>query len=137
MITKIENVHVYNTDKRRFEKSSLCFENSCIVANTRFPDAIIDGADGYLMPGLIDVHTHGRCGIDTMNADAETLGKLSLAYAKTGVTTLYPTIMTGPMDMLLRAVGEIKKAKTTADFAGIHIEGPYISAKSPVATIPR
>ena len=131
MITKIENVPVYNTDKRTFEKGSLCFENSCIVANTRFPDAIIDGAGGYLMPGLIDVHTHGRCGIDTMTADAANLGKLSLAYAKTGVTTVYPTIMTAPMDMLLRAVGEIKKAKTTADFAGIHIEGPYISAKKP------
>ena len=131
MITKIENVHVYNTDKRRFEKGSLCFENSCIVSNTRFPDAIIDGAEGYLIPGLIDVHTHGRCGMDIMSADAESLSKLSLAYAKTGVTTLYPTIMTASMEDLLRAVGEIKKTKTTADFAGIHIEGPYISAKKP------
>ena len=108
-----------------------CFENSCIVSNTRFPDAIIDGAEGYLIPGLIDVHTHGRCGMDIMSADAESLSKLSLAYAKTGVTTLYPTIMTASMEDLLRAVGEIKKTKTTADFAGIHIEGPYISAKKP------
>ena len=131
MITKIENVNVYNTEKRKFENGSLCFENSRIVGNTRFPDAIIDGAGGYLIPGLIDVHTHGRCGMDIMDADAATLSKLSLSYAKTGVTTLYPTIMTAPMEKLMKAVGEIKKAKTVADFAGIHIEGPYISAKKP------
>ncbi len=131
MITKIENVHVFNTEKRKFEKGSLCFENGCIVSSTRFPDAIIDGAEGYLMPGLIDVHTHGRCGIDIMEANANELSKLSLAYAKTGVTTVYPTVMTAPLDKLIHAIDEIKKAKTTADFAGIHIEGPYISAKKP------
>ncbi len=131
MITKIENVHVYNTEKRKFENGSLCFENASITAPTRFPDAIIDGAGGYLLPGLIDVHTHGRCGIDIMEADAEALGTLSKAYAKTGVTTVYPTVMTAPMDKLLHAIDEIKKAKRVADFAGIHIEGPYISAKKP------
>ena len=31
MITKIENVNVYNTEKRKFENGSLCFENSRIV----------------------------------------------------------------------------------------------------------
>lgn len=131
MITKIENVNVYNTEKRKFENGSLCFENSRIVGNTRFPDAIVDGAEGYLIPGLIDVHTHGRCGMDIMDADAATLSKLSLSYAKTGVTTVYPTIMTAPVEKLTKAIGEIKKAKTVADFAGIHIEGPYISAKKP------
>ena len=131
MITKIENVNVYNTEKRKFENGSLCFENSRIVGNTRFPDAIVDGAGGYLIPGLIDVHTHGRCGMDIMDADAETLSKLSLSYAKTGVTTVYPTIMTAPVEKLTKAIGEIKKTKTVADFAGIHIEGPYISAKKP------
>ncbi len=131
MITKIENVHVYNTEKRKFENGSLCFQNGMIMGPTRFPDAIIDGKGGYLLPGLIDVHTHGRCGIDIMEADAEALSKLSLEYAKTGVTTVYPTIMTALLDKLTKAIDEIKKAKTTADFAGIHIEGPYISAKKP------
>ncbi len=131
MITKIENVHVFNTEKRSFELGALCFENSNIIHGSRFPDAVIDGAGGYLLPGLIDVHTHGRCGIDIMEADASELEKLSLAYAKSGVTTVYPTVMTAPLDKLKHAIGEIKKAQSVADFAGIHIEGPYISAKKP------
>ncbi len=131
MTTKIENVHVFHTEKRKFEKGSLCFEGSRIAQNSRFPDAVIDGAGGYLIPGLIDVHTHGRLGIDIMEADAKALSELSLGYAKTGVTTVYPTIMTAPYEKLIHAIGEIKKADAVADFAGIHIEGPYISPKKP------
>ncbi len=131
MITKIENVKVFNTEKRAFEEGVLFFENGVITDTQNAPDTVIDGEGGYLIPGLIDVHTHGRCGIDIMEASAEELEALSLEYAKTGVTTLYPTIMTAPIDKLKKAVGEIKKANPVADFAGIHIEGPYISAKKP------
>ncbi len=131
MTTKIENIHVFNTEKRKFEYGSLCYDGARIVSGSRFPDAIIDGGGGYLLPGLIDVHTHGRIGIDIMDADAEALSKLSRAYAKSGVTTVYPTVMTAPLDKLTTAIDNIKHASTVADFAGIHIEGPYISAKKP------
>lgn len=131
MTIKIENAYIFNTEKRCFEYGSLCFENEFITKRALFPDAVIDAAGGYLLPGFIDVHTHGRCGIDIMNADSKKLSELSLSYAKTGVTTLFPTVMTAPIDKIKKAISNIKKADITADFAGIHIEGPYISAKKP------
>lgn len=131
MITKIENAKVFDTKKRTFVRGSLTFREECIIENSRFPDAVIDAKGGYLLPGLIDVHTHGREGIDIMNADIEALSRLSLAYAKTGVTTVFPTVMTAPLDSIRTATKNIKAAVCTADFAGIHIEGPYISRKKP------
>lgn len=131
MTIKIENAYIFNTEKRCFEFGSLYFENGSIIKKAFFPDAVIDAAGGYILPGFIDVHTHGRCGMDIMDADPKTLAALSLSYAKSGVTTLFPTIMTAPLDKLQKSVENIKKADTTADFAGIHIEGPYISAKKP------
>lgn len=131
MNIKFENAYVYNTEKRCFEYGSLCFSGGFITKNLLFPDAVIDVAGGYLLPGFIDVHTHGRCGIDIMEANADMLGALSLAYAQTGTTTVYPTIMTAPIEKLEKAIDEIKKADRFADFAGVHIEGPYISAKKP------
>ena len=59
MTTKIENAYVYNTGKRCFEYGSLCFENEWITGGVLFPDAVIDAGGGYVLPGLIDVHTHG------------------------------------------------------------------------------
>lgn len=75
--------------------------------------------------GLVDIHTHGMGGIDTMDAE---LDKLSLLYANAGTTTVYPTTMTAPhkdiVKVLIAPVPE-KGAK----IAGIHLEGPYISEK--------
>ena len=131
MTTKIENADVYNTGKRCFEYGSLCFENEWITGGVLFPDAVIDAGGGYVLPGLIDVHTHGRSGIDIMEADEKELAALSLSYAKSGVTTVFPTVMTAPLEKIKCAAQRIKGAEYTADFAGIHIEGPYISREKP------
>lgn len=131
MTVKIENANIFNTEKRKFEYGSVCFENGTITAEIAAPDTVIDAKGGYVIPGLIDVHTHGRCGIDIMEADAETLTKLSRAYAESGVTTVFPTIMTAPVEKLKSSIENIKNANPICDFAGIHIEGPYISKKKP------
>ncbi|MBR6745081.1 MAG: N-acetylglucosamine-6-phosphate deacetylase [Clostridia bacterium] len=131
MTVKIENAYIFNTEKRRFEYGSLCFENGTIIEEISSPDTVIDAEGGYVLPGLIDVHTHGRCGMDIMDADAETLNALSRAYAESGVTTIFPTIMTAPMEKLKTAIENIKKADPVCDFAGIHVEGPNISKKKP------
>ena len=131
MTVRIENAYIFNTEKRRFEYGSLCVENGKIVEALSDPEAVIDAEGGYLLPGLIDVHTHGRCGIDIMDADADKLTELSRHYAESGVTTVFPTIMTAPVEKLKNAIENIKKATPVCDFAGIHVEGPYISKKKP------
>ena len=131
MTVRIENAYIFNTEKRCFEYGSLCFENGTIIKKLLFPDVVIDAKGGYLLPGFIDVHTHGRCGMEFMETDSKILSELSRSYAKTGVTTVFPTVMTAPMDKLKASIENIKKTKTVADFAGIHVEGPYISAKKP------
>ena len=119
MTVRIENAQIFNTEKRRFEYGSLCFENGTITEEISSPDTVIDAEGGYVLPGLIDVHTHGRCGIDIMDADAETLNALSRAYAESGVTTIFPTIMTAPIEKLKTSIENIKKADPVCDFAGI------------------
>ena len=70
MTVKIENAYIFNTEKRRFEYGSLCFEDGIITGEASSPERVIDAEGGYLLPGFIDVHTHGRCGIDIMDADS-------------------------------------------------------------------
>jgi N-acetylglucosamine-6-phosphate deacetylase len=131
MTVKIENAYIFNTEKRCFEYGSLCFENGTIIKRLLFPDVVIDAEGGYLLPGFIDVHTHGRCGMEFMEADPKILAELSRSYAKSGATTVFPTVMTAPMEKLKDAIENIKNTNPVCDFAGIHIEGPYISAKKP------
>ena len=85
----------------------------------------IDAKGKRVIPGLIDVHSHGCIGMDTMDADFE---KMCEFYAKNGTTTWYPTTMTMGYDDLLK----VCNAKTDfpgANILGFHFEGPYISPK--------
>lgn len=102
-----------------------------IINNGKIADVTKNGTEGIdlkgqeVIPGLIDVHTHGICGMDTMDADFE---KMCLCYARFGTTSFLPTLMTMPTADLLR----VSNAKTDfygANILGFHFEGPYISAE--------
>ena len=85
----------------------------------------IDAAGKRVIAGLIDVHTHGCIGMDTMDANFEPMCRF---YAEHGTTSFLPTTMTMGYDALER----VTNAKTDfagANILGFHFEGPYISAK--------
>lgn len=85
----------------------------------------IDLKGKRLIPGLIDIHTHGCAGVDTMDADFAPMCRF---YAEHGTTSFLPTAMTMGYDDLLR-VCKIKRDFPGANIVGIHFEGPYISPK--------
>ncbi|MCR5469237.1 MAG: N-acetylglucosamine-6-phosphate deacetylase, partial [Lachnospiraceae bacterium] len=56
----------------------------------------IDATEKYVIPGLVDIHSHGAMGHDFCDADVEGL-KAILEYEKScGVTSYCPTSMTLP-----------------------------------------
>lgn len=73
--------------------------------------------------GLIDVHTHGCAGMDTMDASFEPMCRF---YAEHGTTAFLPTTMTMPPEAL-RRVTEAPAKFAGAQILGFHLEGPYIS----------
>lgn len=85
----------------------------------------IDACGNKVIPGLIDIHTHGCLGIDTMDANFEQMCRF---HAKNGTTSLLPTTTTMPYDALQK-VCEAKTDFKGAQILGIHFEGPYISKK--------
>lgn len=87
-----------------------------------FPDGM-DVAGKRVIPGLIDVHTHGCAGYDTMDAD---FAEMCRFYAQHGTTTWLPTTMTMDAQSLKR-VTEAKTDFQGANIAGFHLEGPFIS----------
>ena len=102
-------------------------------------DAEIRGFDGtggedvhgaYVIPGLVDVHTHGAVGADASDGSPEGLRRLSEYYAANGVTSFCPTTMTLKEPELIRAaqcVRDFVPPAHGARIAGIHLEGPFIS----------
>ncbi len=95
--------------------------------------AQLEGGDvkevrGTLLPGLIDLHTHGHGGVDTMEGE-EAVRAMSGAYAGYGVTSFLPTTMTAPLDAIARALEGIERVMADAPGArvlGANAEGPFI-----------
>ena len=88
----------------------------------------------YVIPGLVDIHTHGAANADFSDGDAEGLKRMAAHLAKCGVTSFAPTSMTLPYETLAAAfqtaiaVREHRPAGC-ARVMGIHMEGPYFSEK--------
>ena len=89
----------------------------------------LDGVDfggAAIYPGLIDTHSHGCIGEDTMSGD---LGRMADFQLEHGVTTWYPTTMTVSEDDIVRTTEQKIDLGHGASIPGFHLEGPFINEK--------
>ena len=75
------------------------------------PHETIDAEGYYLIPGLVDVHTHGRAGGDFSTADADLMRLMSMSYLASGVTTLLPTLASAPLEVLHEAAERVETVR--------------------------
>lgn len=85
-----------------------------------------DFGGARVFPGLIDIHSHGAHGVDTMDADLEQLSKF---YLENGTTTWYPTTMTMSEESIVKAANVKTDFDGGANIPGFHLEGPFINVK--------
>lgn len=92
-----------------------------------------DYGDKRIVPGFIDIHTHGAFGYDTNDAEAEGLRNWMKHIPEEGVTSICPTTITQTEEVLTKAVKNIanvvKEGYEGAEILGIHFEGPYLDMK--------
>ena len=63
-----------------------------------------DWEEKRIVPGFIDVHTHGAYGFDTNDAEPEGLKNWMRRIPEEGVTSILPTTVTQMPDVLTAAV---------------------------------
>ena len=104
------------------------------VLPANVPEDAYDLEGATVIPGLIEVHSHGNSGYDFSDGDYEGLKKMAEYYLSCGVTSFAPASMTLPYDVLEKAFGTAKqlveeKPAGCSVLRGIQMEGPFFSYK--------
>lgn len=119
-----------------FQEKTIGVEGGCIRILPK-EEKLQDGVKVYdaegkkVVPGFIDVHTHGAVGVDVNAATAEELGKIGHFMATQGTTSWLCSVLTDTKEQTLWCIDEFKKHKKMendgANLLGIHLEGPFLA----------
>ena len=134
----LTNCHLISPDQN-FAGSSILIDKGVIRKIFAQGDAqpsadqVIDVKGAMTMPGFIDVHCHGKSGVDFCDAQDSAIETIGIDKLKEGVTSYLPTTLTLPEELLVQAL------KTAASYTargvkgcklpGVHLEGPFINPK--------
>lgn len=113
----------------RFQTGDLRVEDGRIIEiGQNLPGAGADLAGDYLLPGLVDLHTHGCGGFDFDHADEKQLRRMEQLYASRGTTAVLATLMTNPRPVMLAAAERLGFYSGSV-IRGIYLEGPFFGAE--------
>ena len=132
--TYIVNGQVYID--HTFQKKTIYIQDGTIhllEADCQTSGTVFDAAGRRIVPGFIDIHTHGAVGVDVNGASAEDLEKIGTFFAKNGTTSWLASILTDTEEQTSRAISQCIEYQASAgkgaQLLGIHLEGPFLASE--------
>ncbi len=118
------------TEKFTFVPGEMVCDNGIIISVTETDVNALspEERERYIIPGLVDIHSHGCVGHDTCDADAGGLKKMLAYQRENGIFTYFPTTMTldeKRLNKICRVIAQVAEEDET--IGGIYLEGPFIS----------
>lgn len=122
--------HVYVSGK--FVPASIQIENGKIIAIEE-KEKNKDFDASYIVPGFIDIHTHGGYGFEIMDANMDQARQWLNNLGKEGTTSVLLTPYTSSIQRMRESALLIQQLQSTSipcDVLGIHLEGPFLSKQA-------
>ncbi|MFF0150905.1 N-acetylglucosamine-6-phosphate deacetylase [Micromonospora sp. NPDC005203] len=96
-----------------------------ITAVAEYP-SVRDG--NWILPGFVDMHTHGGGGHTFTTGDADEARAAAGFHLAHGTTTLLASLVSAPFPLMRTATEAFAPLVDEGVLAGVHFEGPYLSA---------
>ncbi|GAA4564477.1 N-acetylglucosamine-6-phosphate deacetylase [Micromonospora coerulea] len=85
--------------------------------------------DGHwIVPGFVDMHTHGGGGHTFTTGDVDSAREAAAFHLRHGTTTVLASLVSSPFALMRDATTAYRPLVSSGVLAGIHFEGPYLSA---------
>ena len=91
---------------------------------------------GWVVPGFVDIHVHGGGGGDYATEDPQVALAARAFHAARGTTSTLASLVTAPPEVLARQLATLADLVEEGFFAGVHLEGPFLSPAQPGAHEP-
>jgi N-acetylglucosamine-6-phosphate deacetylase len=136
IMTIIDNIQFYE-DNGTLVSGHILVENGKIstIGKGKFSGSIttakVDGQGLTLLPGFIDLHTHGAIGHEIIGIDEEGLQEVSQFFARHGVTGFLASPWTAPREAITQSLTTIRAVmghEKGATILGAHLEGPWLNS---------
>ncbi|MGN6744217.1 MAG: N-acetylglucosamine-6-phosphate deacetylase, partial [Amnibacterium sp.] len=85
--------------------------------------------EGVLVPGFVDGHLHGALGHDFSSASLDEARIAAAFHHRSGSTSLVASIATAPLPAMVRQAALLAELVDDGTFAGLHLEGPFLSVE--------
>jgi len=93
------------------------------------PDATVTDASGsWVIPGFVDIHCHGGGGAAFTSAEPDAVRRVVDTHRAHGTTTMLASLVTRPVPELVEQVAALSELVQEGLVAGVHLEGPFLSA---------
>jgi N-acetylglucosamine-6-phosphate deacetylase len=108
-------------------------ENGTITAlGQGYPElsgaTVTDVAGAWVVPGFVDIHCHGGGGEAFTDTDPLRVVTAVEAHRRHGTTTMLASLVSRPVPELVNQVAALSEMVQDGLLAGIHLEGPFLSA---------
>jgi N-acetylglucosamine-6-phosphate deacetylase len=91
--------------------------------------ADVDAGPVTVVPGFVDTHVHGGGGGAFSDATAEATRTAVGLHRRHGTTSMLASLVSAPAEDLRRQVAVLAEHVEEGSLAGIHLEGPWLSAR--------
>ncbi|MGO1053972.1 N-acetylglucosamine-6-phosphate deacetylase [Crossiella sp. CA198] len=94
----------------------------------RTTEEVVDVTGQWVVPGFVDIHCHGGGGESFSNPDQQRVLKAASAHRRHGTTTMLGSLVSGSIPDMSRQIAALAELTQDGLLAGVHLEGPFLSA---------
>ena len=103
------------------EEEIVLKEGKIVSAQDGDAEEVYDAKGNYVVPGFIDVHTHGGAGVDVNAADQQGFEKIGHFFATQGTTSWLSSILTDTKEQTLKTIKEAVRRHRRTDMKIVQI----------------